>query len=188
MKTAVIDLLNKRYAWRAISPEPVEEEKLEAILNAAQLSASCMNKQSWRFMVLTEPEALAKGREAVAPGNYWAKEAPVLLFGFSKPDLDCAMPDGREYHGFSLGLAAQNIMLQATELDLVARPMAGFMPKKVHEAFGIPDEYTVLVCIAIGYKGELETLNKGHQETSTAPRTRQPLEKNFFRNQFKEEN
>ena len=147
METQLLDLLRSRKATRAIADRSVEPEKVEALLEAARLSASCFNNQPWRFLVLTEPGALGKGREALSGGNYWAKTAPVLIYGYSKPDLDCQIPGGRDYFLFDLGMAVQNILLQATELDLVARPMAGFSPKKVREGFGLPDEYRVTVAI-----------------------------------------
>jgi nitroreductase len=186
MDTQFLDLLRRRSACRAIDPRPVERDKLQTLLEAAQLSASCMNNQPWRFLVLDEADALEKGIEALADGNYWARTAPVLLIGMSKVDLDCHPADGREYFLFDLGMAAQNIMLQAAEFDLVARPMAGFRPAAIREAFEIPEPYTILVVIAVGYKGDLSTLKENHQKVSVAPRIRNPLEENFFFNQFYE--
>ena len=164
----------------------MEKDKVQAMMEAAQLSASCMNMQPWRFLILDEPVALERGREALAEGNYWARTAPVLLIGLSRVDLDCSIPDGRDYFLFDLGMAAQNLMLQATELGLVARPMAGFKPAVLREAFRIPDSYTILIVIAVGYEGELSTLKDNHQKVSVAPRARNPLEQNFFFNQFVE--
>ena len=77
-------------------------------------------------------------------------------------------------------------MLQATEFGLVARPMAGFKPAVIRGAFGIPESYTILIAIAVGYEGDLSTLKENHQKVSLAPRTRNPLEENFFFNQFVE--
>jgi len=57
------ELLEARSAYRAIDPRPVEKERLQAMLEAAQLSASCMNMQPWRFLVLDEGEALETGKE-----------------------------------------------------------------------------------------------------------------------------
>ena len=86
METLVLELLQRRKATRAISERPVETEKIEAILEAARLSASCANMQPWRFLVLNgdDPDALEKGREALSGGNYWAKTAPVLIFAVRK--------------------------------------------------------------------------------------------------------
>ena len=64
--------------------------------------------------------------------------------------------------------------------------MAGFKPAVIRETFGIPESYTFLVVIAVGYEGDLSTLNENHQKVSVAPRKRNPLEENFFFNQFKE--
>ena len=186
MGTTFLDLLKTRSAYRAIDPRPVEKDKLQAMFEAAQLSASCMNLQPWRFLVLDEPEALEKGRKALADGNYWARTAPVLVIGLSRPDLDCRIPDGRDYFLFDLGMATQNLILQATEFGLVARPMAGFKPGVIREEFNIPESYTILVMIAVGYEGDLSTLKENHQKVSVAPRTRNPLEDSFFFNQFKE--
>ena len=69
---------------RAIDPRPVEKDKLLSMLEAAQLSASCMNLQPWRFLVLDEADSLEKGRRGLADGNYWAKTAPVLVIGLSR--------------------------------------------------------------------------------------------------------
>jgi nitroreductase len=176
MKTDVLELLNARKATRAIDARPVEPEKVEVILEAARLAPSCMNNQPWRFLVLTEPEALAKGREALSGGNYWAKTAPVLVFGYSQPDWDCRSSDERDYYLFDVGLAVENVMLQATELGLVARPMAGFSPRRVKEAFGFPDAVKVVIAIAIGYEGDVSTLDERKRATSQAPRVRKPME------------
>jgi nitroreductase len=179
MDTRFLELLRNRKATRAIAERPVEPEKVETVLEAARLSASCANNQSWRFLVLNgdDPEALEKGREALSGGNYWAKTAPVLIFAYSKPDLDCQIGGGaREYYLFDLGMAVQNILLQATELGLVARPMAGFSPRKIRDAFDLSDEYKVMVAIAIGYEGDISTLSEKHQQISQSPRQRKPLE------------
>ena len=183
METQVLELLEGRKATRAIDQRSVESAKIDAILQAARLSASCANNQPWRFLVLTEPVPLEKGREALSRGNYWAKTAPVLVFGYSKPDLDCQLSGERDYYLFDLGMAVQNILLQATELDLVARPMAGFSPDKVRQAFGLADEYRVMVAIAIGYPGDIATLDEKKQAVSLAARTRLPLEETVGFNQ-----
>ncbi|MEW6443834.1 MAG: nitroreductase family protein [bacterium] len=180
MDTLLLSLLRKRSAYRAFSPRQVEPEKVQAMLEAAQLSASCFNNQPWRFLVLEDPSALGRAHGALADANYWAKAAPLLMIGFSRRELDCLPSDGREYFLFDLGMATQNILLQAAELGLVARPMAGFRPAVLREAFRIPDGTTILVVVAIGYPGDLSTLQEKHRGISTAPRTRNPLEKNFF--------
>jgi len=184
MFSSLIDILNKRKASRAIAEQKLEPEVIEKLMNAAQLSASCFNNQSWRFLFLTEQEALEKGRKALSGGNSWAKTAPLLIVGFSKPDLDCQNRDGRKYYLFDLGMATQLILLQATELNLVARPMSGFSPQVIKDEFHIPAEYEVYVMIAVGYEGDISQLDEESQKKSLAPRTRNPLSVIFFMNKL----
>ncbi len=184
MSTHILEILNKRKASRAFSNEPLSDEIIDKIKNAAQLSASCFNNQPWRFLFLTSESALEKGRTALSKGNSWAEKAPLLIAAFSKPDLDCQLKDGRQYYQFDVGMAVQNILLQATELNLVARPMAGFKPDVIKEEFNLPDEYEVIVMIAVGYEGNMDDLSEDLQKRSRAPRQRNPLSDNFFDNEF----
>jgi len=171
----VLDLLWRRKATHAIAGRPVEPEKIEAVLEAARLAPSCRNNQPWRFLILDEPEALDKGRATLSEGNRWALTAPLLVVAYSRSDLDCRARDGREFYMFDLGLAVENLMLEATELDMVARPMAGFSQRRLKAAFGIPGTCVVAVVIAIGYEGDVFTLNERDRRSSCAPRQRRPL-------------
>ena len=186
MSFSVIELLQERKASRAISTQGLSEETIDQLMNAAQLSASCFNNQPWRFLFLTEAAALEKGRKALAGPNGWAKKAPLLIAGISKPDLDCQLKDGRDYYLFDLGMATQLLLMQATELNLIARPMAGFNPNVIREEFAITQEYEIYVMIAIGYEGNIDELDERLQDVSRAPRTRNPLSENFFLNKFEQ--
>jgi len=181
----LLELLHQRKASRAIKNQPLPSEIIDQLMQAAQLSASCNNNQPWRFIFLIEENALEKGRLALSRGNSWAKPAPLLVIGLSKADLDCQLSPNRNYYLFDLGMATQLLLLQATELDLVARPMAGFSPEKIKNEFNIPEEYEPFVMVAIGYEGNIDELDEKAQAKSRAPRTRNPLTTNFFKNQFK---
>jgi nitroreductase len=156
-------------------------------MNAAQLSASCFNKQPWRFLFLTEEEKLEKGRKALKDGNRWAKTAPLLIVGFSNEDMDCRLSDGRDYYLFDLGMATQLLLLQAAELDLIARPMAGFSPDIIREEFNIPFRYDIYVMIAVGYVGDIDSLDEKSRKKSSGSRKRNEISRNFFLNEFTDE-
>ncbi len=178
--SSLLELLQYRKTSRHFSTKKVEPEIIERIKKSTQLSASCFNNQPWRFLFLYEEEALEKGRQALKESNSWAEKAPLLVVGFSKVDFDCRTRDGRDYYLFDLGLASQLVMLQATELNLSARPMAGFHPEKIKTLFNIDDEYTVIVMIAIGYDADITT------DGDKPERKRNPLNENFFDNRFKD--
>ncbi|MFC1557723.1 nitroreductase family protein [candidate division KSB1 bacterium] len=186
MHITLIELLQSRKASRAISQKKLDKGILDKLMNAAQLSASCFNKQPWRFLFITDETILEKARKSLVEGNSWAKNAPLLIAGFSKIDLDCQLPDGRSYYLFDLGMAVQLLLLQATELDLIARPMAGYNPEIIKKECGIPEEYEVYVLIAVGFEGDIMELDEKLQERSKAPRKRNPIIENFYLNEMGE--
>jgi nitroreductase len=178
MDSTVLRLLGDRKASRAISTRPVPDDIIGELVEAVRLTPSCFNKQPWRYVFMTGEETLAKGRAALAPPNaVWASRAPLLIAGYSRKDDDCVIKDGRAYHQFDLGLSAMNLMLLATERGLTARPMAGFEPDVVRDAFGLDDENEPLVMIAVGYPDDDESyLPEGKQGLGSKPRVRKAKE------------
>jgi hypothetical protein len=67
----------------------------------------------------------------------------------SRRDLDC-ITAGREYYLFDTGLASAFMILRATELGLVAHPIAGFNPAKVREILSVPDDMEVITLLVMG--------------------------------------
>jgi glutaredoxin-dependent peroxiredoxin len=159
MDNPVIGLLRARHGSRSFRVDPVPEEIVGELVEAARLTPSCMNNQPWRYLFLSSPEALEKGRQALSKGNFpWAGRAPLLIVGYAREADDCAIPDGRRYHQFDLGMATMDLMLAATARDLVARPFAGFSPAKLKELFPehLSDADQPLVMLAVGYLSENE--------------------------------
>jgi len=186
MNQNLISILKMRKASRAIASEVLDDEIIETLMNATQLSASCFNNQPWRFIFLTDKNLLEKARKALTPGNNWAAKAPLLVIGCSNKEFDCQTKDGRNYYLFDLGMATQLLMLQATEIDLIARPMAGYSPSTLREELDIPEQLEIYVLVAIGYEGDLNELSDKLKQRSLAPRTRNPLSQNFFLNSIPE--
>lgn len=179
----LIPEIESRRSYRALSPDPVPEDAIERILQAAHLAPSCSNRQSWRFVAVTG-DALAPVREILMPFNKWATRAPLVVAAATKPSLDCRLEEGRDYACFDLGLAAMNLMLQATREGLVAHPIAGYQPVKIREALGIPEDYVVMALIILGRRGSDDLLTDGQREREAAPRDRKPLSEVAFRNRW----
>jgi len=73
----------------------------------------------------------------------------MIIAIFSQKDLDCLIK-GREYYLFDTGMATAFIMLRATELGLVAHPIAGYKEDAVKEILGIPEEMTLITLLIVG--------------------------------------
>ena len=176
MDNPIINLLEKRNATRAISEEPLPGGALEMLMEAVRLTPSCFNKQPWRFLFLTSVSGRQKGAEALAEGNRgWASRAPLLVLGHTRKDDDCVLPN-REYHQFDLGMSVMNLILAATSLGLVARPMAGFDPARARELFKLSEDQQPLIMLAIGKPGVDESHLPDHYKGLGAkPRQRKPV-------------
>jgi nitroreductase len=174
MKEIIAEIASRR-ARRAFDEKAVAAETLQRIFDAAILAPSCSNKQSWRFLVCSKAESLSAARSALSSGNYWAAKAPVLVIVLTGDALDCELSDDRHYAQFDTGMAAMNLMLQATREGLYAHPMAGFDPLVLREKFAIARDTRVITMIALGHPGPVGHLNPNHLASETSARTRKPL-------------
>ncbi|NLI74693.1 MAG: nitroreductase [Euryarchaeota archaeon] len=149
----VVDAIAVRRAYRAFSDRPVERKNIIALAKAMCLAPSCNNNQPWRVIICCK-DSLQRVKEALDLGNVWATAAPLIMVLASKPSLDCRLNDGRDYYQFSCGLAVGQMILRASELGLIAHPIAGYDPCKIKDACGIPEDNVIITLIVCGYPGE----------------------------------
>jgi nitroreductase len=183
----VIQAINKRRAYRSLVPVEITLDLIQDLAGSAQLAPSCSNNQPTRFIFVHKSDVLKNMREAFSKGNEWAYAASLIIVVFSKKEDDCIIFD-REYHQFDCGLAAGFLILRATELGLVAHPIAGYSPKKTREILGIPEEYKVITLINVGkHSDEISpVLSEKQVELEKERPERLPLEKVAFFNRFTE--
>ena len=145
----VIHAIEERRAYRSLEPVRITEDMIRDLARYAGLAPSCFNNQPCRFVFVYDSQSLKNMKEALSKGNQWAYPASLIVAVFSRKEDDCIIKD-RIYHQFDCGLAAGFLLLRATELGLVAHPIAGFSPKKTKEILGIPEEYEVITLIIVG--------------------------------------
>lgn len=147
------EILNNRRATRSLAAVEITPKLITDLAESAQLMPSCFNKQPWRFVFVYDKDQLEKLHPALNQGNEWAKKASLIVTVFTKKDLDCVVKD-REYFLFDTGLATAALILRATEMGLVAHPIAGYDESKVKETLNIPNDYTVITLVNIGQKAD----------------------------------
>lgn len=181
------ELLARRWSPRAFAEErPVERETLHSLFEAARWAPSSSNEQPWRFVVATKDQPNEYGRllACLLEGNRkWAYRAPVLVLSVARMNFENEdRPNRHAFH--DVGLATENLLLQATALGLVAHPMAGFDIEKVRADLKIPSGYEPVAMIAVGYPGELTVLPDYLQQRELKPRERKPPAEIAFSGQW----
>lgn len=181
----VTDAVHSRRAYRSLEPIEITPKIVDDLASHAQLSASCFNNQPWRYVFVYEREKLEEMFTALSRGNVWAHQSSMIIAAFSREEDDCVIRT-RKYHHFDLGMATATMILRATELGLVAHPIAGFKPKKVREILDIPDDYRVLTVIIVGKKMEAihPSLSEDQIEKEKNRPEREPLTKFAFHNRY----
>lgn len=183
---AVHPLILNRRSPRAFDIKPVSREVLMSLFEAARWAPSSYNNQPWRFIYALKgnPAYEQLLSTAVEFNQNWAKHAPVLLLSIAKKTFDFNNePNVHAWH--DVGMAMQNLAIQATNLGLVIHQMAGYDPAKARQILGIPDGYEPVALVAIGYPGDINQLPEELRKMEEAPRSRKPIEEFAFENHWR---
>jgi nitroreductase len=182
--TPIHDVLARRWSGRAYDiHKPVSREQLLALLEAARWAPSCFGDQPWRYLVWDrhrDPVAWQKAFECLGEWNQnWVKNAPLLLLATADSHFQKNAKPNR-WGQYDTGAASENICLQAVALGLMAHQMGGFDLDKTRKTFNIPDAFTPMAMIAVGYPGAPDMLNDELKTQELAARERHPLGERFF--------
>jgi nitroreductase len=162
---------------------PVEHEKILSLLEAARWSPSCLNDQPAHYLVFdgADSEALEQARGCLVEGNAWARKAPVLMLSVARDNFAFNNQPNRHAH-HDVGAASENLVLQAVDLGLAAHQMAGYDADKARQEFSIPQGFTPMAMIAIGYphQHELDEIDEKARKRELASRSRKPLNETAF--------
>lgn len=181
----IANLMAERWSPRAYDESAaVTPEQVRALLEAARWAPSFGNTQPARYLVgVRGTPSFDAILSALNSGNQaWAHRASLLLIGVmvttnEKGDVP--------YAEYGLGLASENLVLQAVELGLIAHQMAGFSPDAVRAAFSLPDDAVPKVAIAVGSPASPEVLEEDWRiEREKSERVRLPLEEFAFTGQW----
>lgn len=170
----VLDVFARRWSPRAFASQPVEEQLLKVVFEAARWAPSAFNEQPWRFIVARqqETEDFQRVLDCLVPGNQvWAAGAPVLGLGFAKKTYSANdRPNRHAWH--DLGLATAQLIAQAMALDLYVHLMAGIDADRIRQLFAVPADFEPVTGIAIGFLGDADQLPGDLRTRELAPRER----------------
>ena len=146
----VLDMIKKRRSIRKYTDQPVTDEQIRLLLEAAMAAPSGSNIQSWEFLVVRDPNL----KRQLAQTHTWSHMAADAAAVF----VVCGNERASHHWIADAGAATQNLLLAVTALDLGA-VWVGIYPGAdreayVRQALAIPDEIRVLCLIPVGHPAE----------------------------------
>jgi nitroreductase len=146
------DIVLKTRSYRRFDESHnIKYRTLENLIDLARLSATGANRQPLKFIIYNSPEECAR----VFPSLLWAG----YLNEWDGPEPG-ERPSGyiiilgdktiSEAFGVDYGIAAQSIMLGATEADLGGCMIASIKREQLRSEFKIPEKYEILLVLALG--------------------------------------
>lgn len=164
-----------RWSPRSFTGEPISDEELMTLFEAARWAPSCYNDQPWRFLYAKrDTPHWETFLELLAEGNrLWARNCSVLIVAVSSTRFAHNGKPNRT-HSFDTGSAWQNLALQASLKGLAAHGMAGFNYDKAAEVLHVPDDHQVEAMIAVGRPGKKDDLPEKLREREK-PSGRRPV-------------
>jgi nitroreductase len=143
------ELIKSRYSVRDYKPDPVEDEKLQQVLEAARMAPTAANLQPFQFIVI-HPQ----GRQAELQRIYqraWFTQAPLILCACAIPAEGWVRVDGKVYTDVDVAIVMDHLILSATELGLGTCWIADFDPAAARKVLGLPEGVEPIAFTPLGY-------------------------------------
>ena len=147
-----LELAEKRYSVRAYKSDPVEDNKLREVLEAARLAPTACNLQPFQFIVIH-----TKGKEAELKRIYspsWFAQAPLVICACSIPAESWIRRDGKNYCDVDATIAMDHLILAAANLGLGTCWVGAFHPDAAREILGLPDDVEPVAFTPLGYPAD----------------------------------
>jgi nitroreductase len=140
----VYEAIEIRRSVRAYETRQIPNDVLMRVLEAGRVAPSASNSQPWHFIVVKSPEK----REVLSKRMFtkFLVESPVVIVGCGERE--------RRFHVVDVSIAMQQMVLAATAEGLGTCWIGDFDEKVVRDLLKLPDKYTVVCLLAVGYERE----------------------------------
>lgn len=152
------DLIRKRYSVRTYRLDPVEDEKLQQVLEAARLAPTAANRQPFQLIVIS-----TAGREAELQTIYnraWFVQAPLVICACGVPAEGWTRMDGKSYVDVDVAIMMDHLILAATDLGLGTCWIAAFDPEAARKVLGLPRGVEPIAFTPLGYPADQPSTKK----------------------------
>ncbi|MDI6718371.1 MAG: nitroreductase family protein [Methanomicrobiales archaeon] len=153
-----LELAKNRYSVRTFEKRKVEEEKLNAVLEAARLAPTAANRQPFQLIVIHTDGKEADLRRIYDRDFFWS--APLLICACALPSQAWTRADGRNYGSVDVAIAVDHLTLAAASMGLGTHWVAAFDVGAAREVLGIPPDVEPVAFTPLGYPADRSAAKK----------------------------
>jgi len=146
-----IDLATERFSVRKFSDRPVEEEKIQMILQAARVAPTAVNFQPQKLYLVKSPESVSR-LAAIRP-MFGAPMAIIVCYD-DNISWKNSRDDGHDSGEVDAAIVTTHMMLQARELGIGSCWIGAFSPVDLSREFGIPENEHPVAILSLGYPAD----------------------------------
>lgn len=154
--TMFLDLIRKRRSIRKYEPRPIEDEKINLLVEAFLRAPTSMGKNPWEFVVVTDQELLTKLSTAKPHGAGFLKNAAVGIVVCADPRVSDVWVEDAAIASTFIHLASASLDLGSCWIQIRERQHDDTQSAETYIAglLGLPGHLKVLSIIAAGYPAE----------------------------------
>jgi len=153
------ELITKRYSVRSYKSDPVEDDKLHKVLEAARIAPTAANRQPLRFIVIH-----TKGREDELKRIYkapWFTQPPIVICACAiKSQAWVRSWDDKNHADIDVTIATDHLILEAANQGFGTCWIGAFDPTAAREVLGIPEDVDPVFFTPLGYPADQPTEKK----------------------------
>lgn len=147
-----LDLVERRYSCRSYKSEAVEADKLSYVMECVRQSPSAVNRQPWRFRVVSGEAERQQLRQCY--GREWFASAPLYVIASVLTDEQWVRADGKPHGDIDVAIAVEHLCLAAAEQGLGTCWVCNFDVELCKRLLGLPAGEEPVVLIPIGYPAD----------------------------------
>ena len=161
----LIEVLRSRRSIRAFSGQPVEQEKLDLLIEAMLRAPAQQGKPPWEFVVVRDRETIAQLSQAKASGSAFLKEASLVVVVCADPQISDVWVEYASIATLLLHLEAHDLGLGSCWVQVRLRAHDGERSAEeyIAEVLGLDPAMAVEAMVAVGYPAETKA---GHPTSS----------------------
>ncbi|MBO2516964.1 MAG: nitroreductase [Clostridiales bacterium] len=147
----LLKLMEERYSVRSFSDRAVEDEKIEAILQAGRLAPTACNNQPQKILVLKSRESLELWQKCT---KCHFNEQLVMIVCYDRQQAWTREYDGQDSGFVDASIITTHMMLEAANEGIGSTWIMYFIPEAVREEFHLPENLVPVSVLAMGYASE----------------------------------